>query len=63
MSVIQPIMDVMLMRHVQIHMVVTPASVSLALTEMEPIASVRACVYIYLNSIKINIIHNNNIIT
>ena len=63
MSVIPATMDVMLMPHAQIYKVVTSATVSLALTEMEPIASVRICVYIYLNSIKINIIHNNNIIT
>ena len=38
MSVIPPIMDVMLMQHAQIYMVVTSATVSLAMTEMEPIA-------------------------
>jgi len=63
MSVLQLVMDVMLMQHAQIYKVVTSATVSLALTEMEPIASVRTCVYIYLNSTKINIIQNNNIIT
>ena len=51
------------MPHAQIYMVVTSATVSLALTEMEPFASVRTCFYKYLDSIKINIIHNNNIIT
>ena len=51
------------MPHAQIYMVVTSATVSMDMTEMEPIAPVRTCFYINMDSIKIIITHNNNIIT